>query len=352
MEQKLARHNTEAGYADERTRLQIREGSTPPESRLALDAPSRPVHAFRSGDDPMSLPAGWYVNKSGIRKYWTGAEWVTPEAEAEQPAASAADPPATSPQVLGGDDESSANRPNVGRAHRRWGRRRVIALLGAVLILSAGGALVAKQLKNTSPSLAAGWRYMIDASVAYDSDRYDFDPNRGVLITQASGSLRAPTEDDTSLSELRRQATDDWCDLVLTDDGDIERWKVSDLLINTLFEAASHHEDPAERYEEEYAAIAQRVERALPPEPEILDPDYDAWHDQYNTVFRETLEELHPELVDDVEAWETTWAEIRSSVFNESMVQDSQRFVVSKCGLTVPEGYEYQTATELGIDTD
>ncbi len=93
-----------------------------------------------------SLPAGWYTDESGQRKYWTGTEWIAPleqsENQMQAPLASLPapqDPYATPSNVFASPTEPPAARKKTG----------VIAgVLAAVLVLGGAGAWYAVDQNN------------------------------------------------------------------------------------------------------------------------------------------------------------------------------------------------------------
>lgn len=86
-----------------------------------------------------SLPAGWYTDESGNRKYWTGSEWLMPteQTPAEQETVTTAD------TTLGSAPTKPASQPNqYGDSASGKPRKRaaiIASALTAFLVLGGGG---------------------------------------------------------------------------------------------------------------------------------------------------------------------------------------------------------------------
>ena len=73
------------------------------------------------------LPAGWYTTDAGLRRYWTGHEWLT------------ADPPPASPTVDG--SVPAANEPTVlttPTPRTRRGRKWILIAIATLVVAVSG----------------------------------------------------------------------------------------------------------------------------------------------------------------------------------------------------------------------
>ena len=94
-----------------------------------------------------------------------------------------------------------------------------------------------------------------------------------------------------------------------------------------------------------YAEVLSR----LPEEPPILDEGYSAWRDEYSALYEPLFKERHPELADERDALLQERRLRDRQVYEEPTVLDAQKLIVAKCGIEVPDGYEFKTPEELGV---
>lgn len=315
-----------------------------------------------------NLPPGWYANEDGVRKYWTGQDWITPAANESSPVTPAVTPSAPADPANSGDVAASVPPAVERRRPRRT--KLLVGALGAVAALAVVGVGVGYVLTGRGPSLSDGWNLGIDSSVGSSSDRFEFDYSTLTLVEETSGVLSMADADLPSLSELRRQAAEERCQFVLTDydSGDIDEYEVESLLYNTLRVASAGLDGPLDKYEEQMRAVAEETGSQLPPSPESPDvgiddweaafdewqTERDEWQTEYDALYVTTMRQMYPEIADDytrsAETRQAAWDDLRKQVFSETMVQDAQEFIVKQCDIQMPAGYEYRTAAELGIE--
>ena len=97
------------------------------------------MHGEETGEANMAeqLPAGWYSTGAGVRRYWTGSEWVTPEASTTPPL-----PPRPLPVAIGAPPPAMAPRARRGRKSVLTAASVVVAILG---VLAAGTWLLSRK---------------------------------------------------------------------------------------------------------------------------------------------------------------------------------------------------------------
>ncbi len=312
-----------------------------------------------------SLAPGWYTSDEGERRYWTGTEWIEEvsmnapdektqstagadalEASAEEPYTTNSDTHDKVPSGFKGAPKSHASPKSKMIILVVLGVIALVALLVAGLFFLLGG-------KSAKPSIEAGWARTIDRRVAFLSEDYEINYMTEELERVSAETLSMPGQEVVSLSELRTEAEQYECEHVISySDGDLDRSRVFLLMLDVWGEARLRIPDSSPELQEAQSTVGERVSSTLPEQPAVDKPGFEDWQAEFRSKSDAEFAKDFPHLVAERESQTRLWEDIRASIFNEEMVLDVQKFLIKKCGISVPEGYTFRTAAELDIELD